>query len=285
MKDSVFYKLQASGNDFIVLDRLSAGKTSQKSYSAFARKYCRRKLGIGADGVLVIEPSLQSNSFKMRIFNPDGSEAEMCGNGARCAALWYGLKNSTAIMSFDTKAGVIQAEINSERDSAEDSSRRVKVNMSSPSGLSFDLPILVCGRSLNVNSINTGVPHAVIFVEGLENIDVNLIGREVRFHEKFKPRGTNVNFVEISGADIISVRTYERGVESETLACGTGSVASAVISVLKFGLCEKQETKAIKVRTGGGEILSVYFTLEKDKIVNVFLEGQAHLIYEGTLKT
>ena len=274
-----FYKLQASGNDFILFDN-SKGKSKANSafYKKFAKKHCSRKLGIGADGVLVIESSKKAD-FKMRIFNVDGSEAEMCGNGARCVGLWAFLAKGKKNVKFDTKAGLIEAKVKGKGNSSV-----VKIKISAPSGLKIDLPLKVSRRKIKVNFVNTGVPHVVIFVQGLEKIDVDKIGREVRFHKQFKPAGANVNFVEIKGKNSLAVRTYERGVEAETLACGTGSLASAVVSYFKLNPRVKQK-KAISfsVSTKSKDILKVTFDL-LNKVSNVWLEGEAYLVYKGEIK-
>jgi len=274
-----FYKLQASGNDFILFDN-SKGKSKANSafYKKFAKKHCSRKLGIGADGVLVIESSKKAD-FKMRIFNVDGSEAEMCGNGARCVGLWAFLAKGKKNVKFDTKAGLIEAKVKGKGNSSV-----VKIKISAPSGLKIDLPLKVSRRKIKVNFVNTGVPHVVIFVQGLEKIDVDKIGREVRFHKQFKPAGTNVNFVEIKGKNSLAVRTYERGVEAETLACGTGSLASAIISYFKLNPRVKQKKAiSLSVSTKSKDILKVTFDL-LNKVSNVWLEGKVYLVYKGEIK-
>ncbi len=257
MKKAKFTKMVASGNDFVVVE---TNKLSAKSV-------CNRKFGIGADGLLVLEKSRIAN-IKMRIFNADGSEAEMCGNGARCAALFAvdQLACPKKIL-IETKAGIIKAEVN--RDI-------VKIKLTEPKNLRFDIPIKVNGRVLRVNFINTGVPHAVIFVSGIDKIDVDSIGREVRSHKRFAPAGTNVDFVEVLGKSSIRIRTYERGVEGETLACGTGSTAAALVFALKNNV-----DRLIKVTTQGEEALKVYFKKEKNRFNNVWLEGKARIVYKG----
>jgi len=276
MEKIEFYKLQASGNDFILLDN-SKAEFSSAFCKKFAKKYCSRKLGIGADGVLVIQPSKKA-LFKMRIFNADGSEAQMCGNGARSAGLWACLAGGKDI-KFETQAGIIEAKVKGKGSRA-----LVKIKIPAPFGLKLDLGLKVSGRKVKVNFVNTGVPHTVIFVQGLEKIDVDKIGREIRFHKQFKPAGTNVNFVEIKGKNTLSVRTYERGVEAETLACGTGSIASAIISWFKLNPRLRQK-KAVRlsVRTKSKDILTVTFDLLK-RIDNVWLEGKAYLVYTGKIE-
>lgn len=284
MFDIKFCKLQASGNDFILIDRRRFLGGKKKSFlAALARKICARKKGIGADGLLFIEPS-KKYSFKMRIFNADGSEAQMCGNGARCAALWYFIKNNSQSkeLKFDTKAGVISASLReSIKVSKNLTTAKIKVKITEPVGFREDLPVKVLGRKIKVNFINTGVPHLVIFVGNLESLDVEGIGRAARFNPLFRPEGANVNFVNIKGKNNIQVRTYERGVEAETLACGTGSVASALVYFLKTK--RKSLSKSIKVETRGGQTLTVSFNWQKGKIRDVWLEGRASFIYQGSL--
>jgi diaminopimelate epimerase len=275
-----FTKTVASGNDFIVIENYS------NNLPKLAQKFCQKKYGIGADGLLVLAKSKKAN-FKMRIFNPDGSEAEMCGNGLRCASLVNGSGK------IETKAGILTAEVKG---------NRVKVKMTQPRGIKLNIPLSVSSRKIKVNFIDTGVPHTVIFVEGLDKIDIKTIGRQVRFHKKFRPKGTNVDFVEIVDRKNIKIRTYERGVEDETLACGTGAVASAIISAFpecsnfsgdssgcrriasqKNFIRHSGQKHIINVYTRSGEVLKIYFTLENNKISDVHLEGEAKIVYGGTI--
>ena len=263
-----FTKMVASGNDFIVIR--SAGQRVIR-LKEFAKIVCDRKYGAGADGLLFLEKS-KSADVRMRIFNADGTEAEMCGNGARCTALYVGHQVTKSPghpkkIKIQTKAGIIDSEVND---------NVVKIKLTDPKGIRLDIPLKAGKRNIKVNFIDTGVPHAVIFTEGLDNIDVFNLGKFVRFHKQFSPRGTNVDFVEVLGEDSIKVRTYERGVEDETLACGTGSVASALIFAIKAGLSKK-----VSVHTRSKEILSVSFLKENDNFENVCLEGQARIVYEG----
>ncbi len=257
----------ASGNDFVVFTACKDMKTA--GYKQLASRLCDRKYGIGADGLLVLEKSSRAN-MRMRIFNADGSEAEMCGNGARCAALYAKLEGSRAVKSrinIETKAGIIESEVDKDN---------VRIKLTTPKSLRLDIPLKINNRILKVNFINTGVPHVVIFSSGLSKIDIAPLGRIIRNHKYFSPRGANVNFVEVKGEGIISVRTYERGVEDETLACGTGSVASSLIFSLKSGC-----SSAVTVITSGGEMLKVYFERMRDKFDNVWLEGRARVVFRG----
>ncbi|MCK9615473.1 MAG: diaminopimelate epimerase [Candidatus Omnitrophica bacterium] len=266
MKKTInFCKMVAAGNDFVVIAEQLQAKNPE-----LARKMCDRKYGVGADGMLLVEKSSKAD-IRMRIFNADGSEAEMCGNGARCAAFWQSVKHKTSNtkLKIETKAGVVESEINGDN---------VRIKFTEPKDIRLDIPLKVNNRNLKVNFINTGVPHAIVFVEGLDKIDVHTIGRAIRYHQKFQPNGTNVDFVEIVNDDFIKVRTYERGVEAETLACGTGSTASAIFS--SYG-SEKSGNRVIKVKTRGGEILKVFFSKTNSKVSNIWLEGLVRIVYKG----
>ena len=262
MKKMNFIKMVASGNDFVIIEKIHQSPVF--SLQLLARKICDRKYGIGADGFLVLEKSKIAD-ISMRIFNPDGSEAQMCGNGARCIALWVKLKN----LKIKTRAGIIDSEVNGDN---------AKIKLTNPKDIKLDIPIKINNRALKVNYINTGVPHAVIFVERLDKIDVSGIGGQIRYHKRFAPYGTNVDFVEVLDNKSIKIRTYERGVEDETLACGTGVVASALITSHKL---KTTSQKKMYVHTKSGEILKVYFDKLDNKLKDVWLEGRARMVYEG----
>ncbi|MFH1777929.1 MAG: diaminopimelate epimerase [Candidatus Omnitrophota bacterium] len=268
MKKIEFVKLVAAGNDFVLIDNFRA--SLKINYKNFARKICHRKFGAGADGLLVVEPA-EKFRFKMRIFNPDGSEPEMCGNGARGFALYLGLKYKIKNFQIETRAGEIAAKV---------SKNIVRIKMTDPQKQRFNLKISLAGRDIQAHFINTGVPHVVYFVDNLDKIDLGTYGRMIRFHNLFKPQGTNANFVRMVDRNTIRLRTYERGVEGETLACGTGSVASAIIAVLINRIKTKGSCK-VQVLTQSGEKLRVYFNRNDQKISNVWLEGKASLVYQG----
>ncbi|MBI4335891.1 MAG: diaminopimelate epimerase [Candidatus Omnitrophica bacterium] len=265
MKSIKFAKMVASGNDFVVIDTTGgAGSPVPGSrLSAFAKEACDRKYGIGADGLIILEKSKKSD-FYMRIFNPDGSEPNMCGNGARCAALFKGKGR----LKFETKAGIIEAEVNK---------AVVRIKMTDPKDLWQNIDLSVGTQFYKVHYINTGVPHTVFFVGSVETINVREVGRHIRSHKNFHPGGTNANFAQVSGANSIKVRTYERGVEDETLACGTGSVASALLS-FHLKLTKKSP---VLVETKSGETLKVYFDYKNNRFSNVWLEGAARIVFEG----
>jgi len=265
-----FVKMVGAGNDFIIIEA-----REEFDYAKFARAACARQNGIGADGVLVLDKSSESD-YRMRIINADGSEAEMCGNGARCMAA-YIVANREAVkplFSMETLAGEVLAQAQGEV---------ARVRLSDPKDYRPDLNITVANQKLEVHYIDTGVPHTVVFVDGLQEVDTNTLGALIRNHPRFQPRGTNVNFVEHTRDGMVSVRTFERGVEAETLACGTGAVASALIAYLHaHPKLKKQQGAFMKVSTASKEILEITFDLDEGKeIENVWLKGSAKLIAKG----
>lgn len=262
-----FYKMVASGNDFVVVDnRRNLIREPRK----FAAEVCVPRTGIGADGILLLENSRKAD-FKMRIINSDGSEAEACGNGFRCIALFAKkILNYPNQFEFESLSGIIQASIRP--------NGRVRARLVNPKDYRANGDIEVLKHRLHYAFINTGVPHVVIFVQGLPKIDVDNIGRAIRQHAVFRPKGTNVNFVEVKSRSEIHVRTYERGVEAETQACGTGSTASAIVSALAGYV-----KPPVQVVTKSGECLGVDFKREKGRVTDVFLEGTVALVYEGKL--
>jgi len=264
-----FYKMSGAGNDFIIIDNRQP-VVADKNLTDFIRSVCRRKMSAGADGLILIESS-ESCDFRWRFFNSDGSKAEMCGNGARCAARFAHLNGiAGTTLSFETEAGVIHARISNER---------VKVKMPDSYDLKLEYPLALSDRSLTISSINTGVPHAVVMVEQIDNIDVVALGKEIRFHPAFGPAGTNANFVYRSKPHEIIVRTYERGVEDETLACGTGAIASAIVSA-----CRLDMNSPVDVQTRSGAYLTIHFSKTGDQFSEIYMEGDARIIYTGELQ-
>lgn len=260
----------ASGNDFVIIENRES-RIENLKLPHLAKKICNAKYGTGADGLLVLQKS-RAADVKMRIFNSDGSEAEMCGNGARCVALYKSHQFTRSSvhrvkLKIQTKAGIVDSEVNDDN---------VRIKLTEPKNIKLDIPLKINTRAIKVNFINTGVPHTVIFTEGLHKIDITPLGRFIRYHKKFSPRGTNVNLAEALNKNSLKVRTYERGVEDETLACGTGSVAAALIFALKTAVANK-----VYVHTQGKETLTVYFTKTADKFKNVWLEGKVKKVYEG----
>jgi diaminopimelate epimerase len=284
----------ATGNDFIVIDnrlqvtphfcsphsvRDFAGSLGEGSRGGcrgtgcrlqeLAKKVCSRKTGIGADGLLILEKS-KCADFRMRIFNPDGSEPDMCGNGSRCIALYAKLhKIAKSPMTIETGAGILSAAVRN---------NKVKINMTNPKALKLSVIIKAKGKRYTIHHVNTGVPHAIYFTGNVDAIDMLSLGRKIRYHSSFKPQGTNFNVVEEVSGNTISIRTYERGVEAETLACGTGAVASAIISSII-----KKISSPVNVHTKGG-ILKIYFKgNKKEGFAGVFLKGQAKEVFSGKI--
>ncbi len=209
--------MAGAGNDFVIVE--APFKADAKKLTT---KVCDRTNGIGADGLLILDKSKKAD-YRMRIINADGSEAEMCGNGARCIASYIVKEKhpKKKLFSIETLAGIIMAEAKGEV---------ARVRLSDPTDYRPNVHLNISGRKIHVHYIDTGVPHTIIFVDDLASINVNKIGAAVRYHKDFKPRGTNANFVEQLGENLVEVRTYERGVEDETKACGTGSVAAGLIA-------------------------------------------------------
>lgn len=263
-----FFKMHGGGNDFVLMDHREQF-IPETEQSWFAQKVCTPRVGVGADGLILIEDSTRVD-FRWRFYNADGSEAEMCGNGARCAARFVVLNGiAQPRMTFETLAGLIEAEV---------LNHQVRVGMADVGDFRLNLSIPLEEETLAAHFMKVGVPHTVLLVDNLEEAPVRQWGREVRFHEMFQPAGTNVNFVGNHSPHVLEVRTYERGVEDETLACGTGAVAAALISA-KLG----KVTSPAAVHTRGGETLIVSFHMHGGKITEVFLEGEALVVYQGEL--
>jgi diaminopimelate epimerase len=269
-----FTKLHGNGNDFIIIDEYYQKVVPDNIKPAFAEQYCNRRFGIGADGVLFLSRSDLAD-IKMRLFQPDGSEAEMCGNGIRCLVKYALDKGyiSTGDSTVETVIGNMPVHVTYLEDAV-----WVKVNMGKPLFNKKDIPAIGEGEFINVmlegmsvSAVNTGVPHCVIFVNDLENIDIDAQAPLIRYNSIF-PKGTNVNFVNLDAKGGLHIRTYERGIEGETLSCGTGSVASAVIAN-RLGLTGSNVT----VNTQGG-LLNISFNGKY-----VFMEGTATTVFNGTI--
>jgi diaminopimelate epimerase len=263
-----FTKMNGAGNDFVLIDnRLGDLRLAPEQIS----KICDRHRGVGADGVLMLERAMNGADFRMRYYNADGGEAEMCGNGARCFARYARrVAGAAETLSFETPAGVIGATLQGEL---------VRLQMSEPKDLRLGISIPLPDQELSGHFINSGVPHVVLPVDDLEKADVRAIGSAVRHHQLFSPKGANVNFLKETGDRQISIRTYERGVEDETLACGTGVVASA----LTFSAAKNLEGP-ISVLVRGGNELQVSFEKIDGQFQNVTLTGPADFVFEGTIE-
>ena len=262
-----FTKMNGAGNDFVLLDNRTGDLTLTRDQIA---RLCDRHRGVGADGVLVLESPTNGADFRMRYYNADGGEAEMCGNGARCFARFA---NRTAgpleKLSFETPAGVIGAQLSGEL---------VTLQMSEPNDLRLGLEVPLGGEKLGASYVDSGVPHVVVPVAEIDEIDVRSLGATIRRHPMFAPRGANANFSEQRGERSIAIRTYERGVEDETLACGTGVVASAIVFA-----ASKNVFGPIDILVRGGDTLQVDFSREGDRFQNVTLSGPADFVFDGTI--
>lgn len=263
-----FTKMSGAGNDFIVFDNRALKISFTRDQVA---RLCHRQFGIGADGIMLLVPARSAEvDWAWQFYNSDGSDAEMCGNGARCFARYIQkLTGATGRTSFETVAGVIVAEVAGEN---------ATVNLTSPQGLRLRERVVTSGGEIEVSSLNTGVPHAVVFVPDADRAMVQSLGSELRHHAHFKPRGTNVNFVQILAPGSIRVRTYERGVEGETLACGTGVTASAILSSVLHGF-----HSPVRVQVQGGDELQVSFRETGGQFSDVKLGGPATFVFEGRI--
>lgn len=263
-----FWKMHGAGNDFILID----DRAERFSFpeAAWLKGLCSRRTGVGAEGVIMIQPS-KTEDFRMRVFNPDGTEVSMCGNGARCAArLAYDLGAVQQQMAIETAAGSLHAEIVSDN---------VRLRMMPPSDWRLQQSLELDGKPVSYSFVNIGVPHVVIEVEDLDHADVHGLGARIRYHEVFAPAGSNVNFMLVSGPRSLCVRTYERGVEAETLACGTGIVACALIAG-RLG----RAAAPVAITCASGYMLEVNYRLTAEGAEHVSLLGPACHVFEGNLK-
>ena len=263
-----FTKMSGTGNDFIIIDNRD-GRVDEDRLTEFIQKVCRRKLSVGADGLILIE-SCDNADFRWRFYNSDGSLAEMCGNGARCAARFAFLNGIAGEnLSFETDAGIIHGQV-------KDGGAKVKIP--DPADLRLNYAINLESGPMTVSSINTGVPHVVVMQDNVEEVDVSGLGRQIRYHKMFAPAGTNVNFICQQKTGQLAIRTYERGVEDETLACGTGAIAAALIAAHRRAL-----PSPIDMLTRSGIVLTIHFSLRNGQFSEIFLEGDARVIYRGEL--
>jgi len=269
-----FTKMVSAGNDFLIIDTRRRRPRRMLPWKAMSRAFCDRHHGIGADGLLVLEPSARAD-ITMRVFNPDGSEAQMCGNGARCAAVYLERRHAT----IETKAGLLSATVRHDR---------VAMRLTDPTHLRLHLSLRVNGQAVRATHLNTGVPHTVVPVTRLDRLAVNDLGRALRSHRAFSPHGTNVDFIQPLARRRLRVRTYERGVEAETLACGTGVAASAVAYALSNGWRLRRQRHRIDVETRSGDRMAVSFTVIGSgrgvAVTDLVLEGRARRICEGTVQ-
>ncbi len=268
-----FKKMSGAGNDFVLIDNRK--REMRIDWPAVTPAICDRRYGIGADGLLVIEPSDKAD-FTMLYFNADGSFGGMCGNGGRCAALFMSGALGKPQVRFEALNHIYQART---------SGSTVVLSMKDPYDIRLDRSLSLDAITLNYHFVNTGAPHVVVYreslpqsiLDGLESGGVSEIGRRIRHHVDFQPEGANVDFITVTGDGTVSMRTYERGVEAETLACGTGAVACSVVAALTRNL-----PSPVSVRTSSNEILCVHFKREGSRLTDVSLQGPAVIVFEGT---
>ncbi len=264
-----FYKMTGAGNDFVMLDNRDLSLTPLMSKEIIA-SLCDRRFGVGADGLLVVEPAEKGADVRMRYYNSDGGEAEMCGNGARCFTAFVDFLSDEEkdVWSFETMAGVVKGRVN-----ADDS---VTIELTKPHDLRLNA--LPCSDLLPAEGhyINTGVPHSVSYLPSIADLDVKKVGAFVRYNEAYAPAGANANFAEVIEPQLLKIRTYERGVEDETLACGTGMTATALIHALLT-----DAPSPISLQVAGGDILSIGFKRDGDQFSNVTLTGPALIVFRG----
>ncbi len=263
-----FTKMSGTGNDFVIIDNREPVIADDEKVE-FVKKVCAPKISVGADGVIFVENSDRAD-IKWDFYNADGSSAEMCGNGARCVARFAHEKNiAPKNLTLETLAGIITAQVREDE---------VRIRLTPPENILQDIAVDLEGGRVVLDSINTGVPHAILFSDDLESEDVRALGRGIRYHSQFAPAGTNVDFVQKLDDHSLKIRTYERGVEDETLACGTGAVASALLATLK-----NQVQPPVAVETRSGDIIQVDFDPANGSVNEVYLTGPTRLAFEGTL--
>jgi diaminopimelate epimerase len=261
-----FTKMNGAGNDFVLIDNREGGVSFSLAQIA---KLCHRQRGIGADGLILLRHATGDADWAWDFYNADGSDAEMCGNGARCFARYIGcLEKGKTELNFETACGIIHAQINGDS---------VTVNLTNPHGLALNGTITTSNGEQIMHSLNTGVPHAVLFVDDADAAMVEKLGAEIRHHDHFAPAGTNVNFVQVLEPAHIRVRTYERGV-GETLACGTGVCASAMVAARL-----NDWPSPVRVTVLGGDTLAVAFVSKGDGFSGIQLTGPAEFVFEGTV--
>ncbi|MFQ5509101.1 MAG: diaminopimelate epimerase [Leptospirillia bacterium] len=269
-----FSKMSGSGNTFLVIDNRkqvveSALKEFDLSLDTLIIRACSPVFGVGADGMILIEDSSEYN-FAWRFYNADGSHANMCGNGARCAARYARMIGLTGDESdFETGAGVVHSKVNGED---------VLVTLTPPSAITPDIDLELAGTHYTSYFIDTGVPHLVIPVKSISEVDVDRLGSEARHDPRFAPEGTNVNFTSLTKRGTLRVRTFERGVEGETMACGTGVTAAALVYAYLGRV-----TSPVTVVPISGESLTVHFTREGDAFRAVIIEGPTRVVVSGEL--
>lgn len=270
-----FWKMNGAGNDFILLNNLEE-KLPANIFPALAKTLCHRHMSIGADGLMVVDTPTQGGDYKMLFFNADGSIGEMCGNGARCICR-YGYENGLAgeTQTIETTAGIVTGK--------RIDRRLYRVRLNDPSTIMLDHPIEVDGVRYPCSYVelgNPGLPHAVVPYAGLRSADENELrelGRKMRHHLSF-PKGANVNFYELIGEDLLFERTFERGVEDFTYACGTGT--GSLVTVLT--LQGKVTGHGVRVNMAGGQLMIDVYRAGA-KVTDLYLTGPTNIVCKGEI--
>jgi len=270
-----FWKMNGAGNDFIIINNIEE-KIETDKLPHIAATLCERHLSIGADGLMVVDAPVDGGDYRMLFYNSDGSTAEMCGNGARCICR-YGYENGLAgdIQNVETTAGHVIGHRISER--------KYKIQLNNPGVIELDYPIEVDGEVYECSYIelgNPGIPHAIVPINKLKDYDENKLrelGRRIRFHKAF-PKGANVNFIDILDDGTVFEKTYERGIEDFTYACGTGSGSAGVALVLN-GL---KQCEDIHFSVRGGELI-VRVEMDGNLVQSVFLTGPTNIVCKGEI--
>lgn len=268
-----FYKMTGAGNDFVMVDNRDLVLSRVLTRDVIA-SLCDRRFGIGADGLIAVEPACGQGDVRMRYYNSDGGEAEMCGNGARCFTAFVHFLTSGAMSSvhFETMAGIVAGTVH------EDAS--VTVQLTTPKDMKLNVMPATELVPAPVHFLNTGVPHAVAYLPSVDDLDIKKCGAFLRYHQTFAPAGTNANFATILSPQHLKLRTYERGVEDETLACGTGMTATALLHAALTGA-----PSPIRLDVAGGDTLQVAFERTADNAFsNVTLTGPARIVFRGEVR-
>ena len=266
MKRWSFAKYAGCGNDFILFDNRQG--TFPLS-SSLIRRLCQRQIGVGADGLLLLENSAKAD-FRVRIFNSDGSEAEMCGNGIRCLVKWLINMGVSSPLRIEVMQDVLIAQ--------QTDDHAICVEIGSPHNIQWDIPLRFENRFLRIHYLNTGVPHAVLFTDDIEKINLLKLGAYIRHYSLWTPNGTNVNIAQVIKNQKLKIRSYERGIEGETLACGTGAMAAALAAAHQYHF-----SSPVIIETRSGEELQIHFSFENHKFSRVALIGPAKCIFLGEI--
>jgi diaminopimelate epimerase len=281
----IFAKLSGSGNDFICVDNRDGrfnDLLGPDRAGDVAQVLCRRGMAVGADGLIIAEPceeGIQAD-IGVRFYEPDGSQAELCGNGTACFVRWVvsnGWLEDREIRIL-SQAGLVHGR--------NVDAQYVQVCIPSPKDIQHDFLVQALGQSYTCDFAVTGVPHVITYVRDVNQVEVDKLGAALRHHSRFHPRGANANFVQVIEPGRLALRTFEFGVEHETLACGTGAAAAAILAGVRFDWPEKHLSgkEPVQVKTRGGDVMRIYFTRQADGgFIDVCLQTRVRFVYHGRL--